>query len=118
MGVASAGTAVARATVYAEAGATAISVLTEPTRFGGDLSHLAAVANAVEDPSPRIIRRGGTYLASVLALFGGGVRRRRDAEKRTAEDETTISKDANARDRSSAKRRHVPAWMSPPNGPA
>ena len=77
-----------------------------------------AVANAVEDPSPRIIRRGGTYLASVLALFGGGVRRRRDAEKRTAEDETTISKDANARDRSSAKRRHVPAWMSPPNGPA
>ena len=49
---------------------------------------------------------------------GGVRRRRRDAEKRTAEDETTISKDANARDRSSAKRRHVPAWMSPPNGPA
>ena len=45
--------AVSRATVYAEAGATAISVLTEPTRFGGDLSHLAAVANAVDIPVMR-----------------------------------------------------------------
>lgn len=38
---------VARATCYADAGAVAISVLTEPERFDGHLDHLAEVANAV-----------------------------------------------------------------------
>lgn len=33
-----------RALAYASAGAAAVSVLTEPTRFDGDLSHLAAAA--------------------------------------------------------------------------
>ena len=45
--------AVSRAEVYAQAGACAISVLTEPTRFGGDLTHLAAVAAAVDVPVMR-----------------------------------------------------------------
>ena len=45
--------AVSRAEVYAQAGACAISVLTEPTRFGGDLTHLAAVASAVDVPVMR-----------------------------------------------------------------
>ncbi len=41
---------VAIATGYAEAGAAAISVLTEPTFFDGSLDHLAAVRDAVEVP--------------------------------------------------------------------
>ena len=45
--------AVARAKAYEEAGAHAISVLTEPTRFGGSLEHLAAVAEAVDIPVMR-----------------------------------------------------------------
>ncbi len=45
------GALVARARAYAGAGAAAISVLTEPTRFDGDLDHLAAVADAVEVPA-------------------------------------------------------------------
>ncbi len=45
--------AVSRAQEYAQAGASAISVLTEPTRFGGDLSHLSAVADAVDVPVMR-----------------------------------------------------------------
>lgn len=45
--------AVSRARVYAEAGASAISVLTEPTRFGGDIAHLAAVSEAVDVPVMR-----------------------------------------------------------------
>lgn len=72
-----------------------------------------AVEDAVEDAVPRNRRRGGTYLSSVLALFGGGVRRRRDASA-----EVKMSVDANARDQPSAKRRHVPAWMSPRTRPA
>ena len=71
-----------------------------------------AVEDAVEDAVPRDRRRGGTYLSSVLALFGGGVRRRRDASAE-AKAELKMSTDANARDQPSAKRRHVPAWMSP-----
>ena len=39
----------ARARQYASAGAAAISVLTEPTRFEGDLAHLEAVVAAVPD---------------------------------------------------------------------
>lgn len=40
----------AHARAYAAAGAAAISVLTEPTFFDGDLSHLAAVRDAVSTP--------------------------------------------------------------------
>ncbi|MSR61687.1 MAG: indole-3-glycerol-phosphate synthase [Planctomycetes bacterium] len=47
---ASAGEAAQRARVYAAAGACALSVLTEPTRFAGRLTHLAAAARAVSVP--------------------------------------------------------------------
>lgn len=45
--------AVAQAKLYESAGAAAISVLTEPTKFGGSLDHLRAVAAAVEIPVMR-----------------------------------------------------------------
>jgi len=41
---------VAQARAYAEGGAAAISVLTEPSFFDGDLAHLAAVRQAVDVP--------------------------------------------------------------------
>jgi indole-3-glycerol phosphate synthase len=42
-----------QAKAYEAAGASAISVLTEPTRFGGNLAHLTAVAQAVSIPVMR-----------------------------------------------------------------
>ncbi len=42
----------ARARDYAHAGAAAISVLTEPTRFDGELEHLAQVVEALEGRVP------------------------------------------------------------------
>jgi indole-3-glycerol phosphate synthase len=45
--------AVAQAELYEAAGAAAISVLTEPTKFGGSLDHLRAVAEAVSIPVMR-----------------------------------------------------------------
>jgi indole-3-glycerol phosphate synthase len=45
--------AIERARAYEAAGAKAISVLTEPTRFGGHLDHLAAVSEAVNIPVMR-----------------------------------------------------------------
>ena len=45
--------AVDQARVYEDAGARAISVLTEPTRFAGDLDHLESVADAVGLPVMR-----------------------------------------------------------------
>jgi indole-3-glycerol phosphate synthase len=45
--------AAARARAYARAGAAAVSVLTEPTHFGGDLRDLAEVAGAVRVPVMR-----------------------------------------------------------------
>lgn len=42
-----------RAATYASAGAAMISVLTEPTRFSGDLTHLAAAARATTAPVMR-----------------------------------------------------------------
>jgi len=42
-----------RAQIYQSAGARAISVLTEPSRFAGDLRHLEAVAAAVDVPVMR-----------------------------------------------------------------
>lgn len=47
----------ARARCYAEAGAAAISVLTEPDRFDGDLSHLAEVVAAVSDYGVPVMRK-------------------------------------------------------------
>jgi indole-3-glycerol phosphate synthase len=44
---------VAAAQAYARGGAAAVSVLTEPRHFGGDLSHLQAVARAVPLPALR-----------------------------------------------------------------
>ena len=49
-GRASARDAVSQARRYAAAGAAAVSVLTEPTRFAGALAHLAAVARALPLP--------------------------------------------------------------------
>lgn len=45
----------ARARTYAKAGAAAISVLTEPTRFDGELTHLEEVAAAV--PGTPVMRK-------------------------------------------------------------
>src|SRR5262245_17384744 len=42
-----------RARSYAGAGAAAISVVTEPSRFDGDIAHLAAAADAVTIPVMR-----------------------------------------------------------------
>jgi indole-3-glycerol phosphate synthase len=47
------GAAVERALKYEAAGAHAISVLTEPTRFGGSIEHLTAVSAAVQIPVMR-----------------------------------------------------------------
>ncbi len=44
---------VTQAQAYAAGGAAALSVLTEPSRFGGSLDHLQAVAEAVELPVMR-----------------------------------------------------------------
>jgi indole-3-glycerol phosphate synthase len=41
-----------RAVAYAEAGAAAISVLTEPSEFGGSLEHLAEIAAALDGRAP------------------------------------------------------------------
>ena len=48
-----AGEAARRALLYAEAGAAAVSVLTEPERFSGDLSHLEAAAAVCPVPVMR-----------------------------------------------------------------
>ncbi len=59
--------AVAQARAYEEAGADAISVLTEPTRFGGSLDDLRAVAEAVDLPVLRkdfIVDRGQIWEAA------------------------------------------------------
>jgi len=47
------GHVVAQALEYARAGAAAVSVLTEPTHFGGSLEHLASVAREVNVPVMR-----------------------------------------------------------------
>ncbi|MEX2496619.1 MAG: indole-3-glycerol-phosphate synthase [Woeseia sp.] len=46
-----------RALQYVQGGATAISVLTEPSRFGGELGHLREVANAVSGSSVPVMRK-------------------------------------------------------------
>ena len=47
----------ARAVEYASGGAAAISVLTEPSRFDGEIAHLAAVAAAVEGMDVPVMRK-------------------------------------------------------------
>jgi indole-3-glycerol phosphate synthase len=59
--------AVAQAKAYAAAGADAVSVLTEPTRFGGSLDDLRAVSEAVDLPVLRkdfIVDRGQVWEAA------------------------------------------------------
>jgi indole-3-glycerol phosphate synthase len=46
-----------RALVYAQAGAAAISVLTEPTQFGGELAHLEEIVAAIEGTSIPVMRK-------------------------------------------------------------
>jgi len=46
-----------RATTYARAGAAAVSVLTEPTRFDGSLQHLEAVAKALRETGVPAMRK-------------------------------------------------------------
>ena len=46
-----------RARQYLEGGAAAISVLTEPSRFGGDMSHLREVAAAVSGAGMPVMRK-------------------------------------------------------------
>ena len=46
-----------RAAGYAEGGAAAISVLTEPTQFAGELAHLEEVVRAVNDISIPVMRK-------------------------------------------------------------
>lgn len=46
-----------RARLYAEAGAAAISVLTEPSRFSGSIDHLREVADAVADTGVPVMRK-------------------------------------------------------------
>ncbi len=46
-----------RAARYAESGAAAISVLTEPTQFAGELAHLKEVVRAVDDDSIPVMRK-------------------------------------------------------------
>ena len=46
-----------RATSYAQAGAVAVSVLTEPTQFAGDLEHLREVVTAVHGTSTPVMRK-------------------------------------------------------------
>ena len=48
---------VARAAAYAGAGAAAISVLTEPAEFGGDIGHLRAVAEALQSSGVPVMRK-------------------------------------------------------------
>ncbi|MFN2321855.1 MAG: indole-3-glycerol phosphate synthase TrpC [Trueperaceae bacterium] len=73
----------ATARAYAAAGAAAVSVLTEPHRFGGRLAHLAAVAAAVPVPALRkdfvvhpaqveeAVVAGARAVLLIVAVLGG-----------------------------------------------
>lgn len=62
---------VTAARAYLSGGAAALSVLTEPRHFGGDLSHLQQVANAV--PLPLLRKEFTVHPRQVVeALEGGG----------------------------------------------
>jgi indole-3-glycerol phosphate synthase len=61
------GTRLDRARQYLEGGAAAISVLTEPSSFGGDLSHLREVAAAVSGAGIPVMRKD--FLMDVRQLL-------------------------------------------------
>jgi len=49
--------AVSRARAYAAGGAACVSVLTEPTRFGGSIEHLASIAEALRESRTPVMRK-------------------------------------------------------------
>lgn len=67
----------ARATAYAEAGAAAVSVLTEPARFGGSLEDLAAAARVLAPLGVPAMRKDflvdPRQVLEARAAGGGGV---------------------------------------------
>lgn len=67
----------ARVTAYAQAGAAAISVLTEPSRFGGSLDHLASAAQALAPLAVPAMRKDFLVdpyqVLEARALGAGGV---------------------------------------------
>jgi indole-3-glycerol phosphate synthase len=69
--------AVTRATTYAQAGAVAVSVLTEPSRFAGDMRHLEAVAAALQPVGVPAMRKDFlvslTQVAEARVAGAGGV---------------------------------------------
>ena len=62
-----------RALQYLQGGAAAISVLTEPSRFGGDMSHLREVVAAVKGTGMPVMRKDFLVdLRQVLEARAGG----------------------------------------------
>ena len=64
---ANAGSRVLRALTYAEAGAAAISVLTEPDNFDGELWHLEEVVEAISATSTPVMRKD--FLVDVVQII-------------------------------------------------
>jgi indole-3-glycerol phosphate synthase len=65
----------ARVTAYAQAGAAAVSVLTEPSRFGGTLAHLEIAARSVAPLGVPVMRKDflvDPYQVSEARLAGAG----------------------------------------------
>ena len=77
---------VAAAQAYARGGAQALSILTEPRHFGGDLAHLAAVGRAVDLPTLRkdftvhplqifeAFEAGASAVLLIVAVLGGNTK--------------------------------------------
>ncbi|MGH8196869.1 MAG: indole-3-glycerol phosphate synthase TrpC [Steroidobacteraceae bacterium] len=67
----------ARVTAYAHGGATAVSVLTEPMQFGGDLSHLRTAAEALTPLGVPVMRKDFIVdpyqVCETRAAGGGGI---------------------------------------------
>jgi indole-3-glycerol phosphate synthase len=66
---------VRRAVAYADAGAVAVSVLTEPERFGGNIDHLRAIASALRPLGVPAMRKDflvETYQVWEAAAAGAG----------------------------------------------
>ncbi|HEU5467884.1 MAG TPA: indole-3-glycerol-phosphate synthase [Steroidobacteraceae bacterium] len=71
------GVVAARATAYAEAGAAAVSVLTEPAQFGGGLEDLGSAAGALAPLGVPVMRKDfivdPCQVSETRAAGGGGV---------------------------------------------